>query len=155
MQDFFVTCMGKFRVWNVLPGSIFLTATAVVYMVSSNISRQNKTHHTLRIVGFSYSSRERNYCEHPLDFPSSMCEVRHTPRDAFNITSYFAGKIWNKFTVESLKRNSNVAKRTRNRQNKFTNSFYWFKFNLFVHGAGQRLAQRNLQCFLWFLSREE
>ena len=32
-------------------------------------------------------SRERNHCEQPFDFPSSMCEVRYTPRDTFDITS--------------------------------------------------------------------
>ena len=38
---------------------------------------------TLRAVGFSYASRERNHCEQPFDFPSSMRELRHVPRDAF------------------------------------------------------------------------
>ena len=71
----------------------------------------------------------------------SMCEVRHTPRDVFDITSsYFAG---NYYRAGSPKRSSYVAERTRKRQNKFTNSFYRFKFDLFVLGAGQRLTQRN------------
>ena len=34
--------------------------------------------HTLRAVGFSYASRERNHFEQPFDFPLSMCEVHHT-----------------------------------------------------------------------------
>ena len=96
---------------------------------------------TLRTVGFSCASRERNHCEQPFDFPSSICEVRHTLRDVFDITSsYFAG---NPYTAGSRKRSSYVAERTRKRQNKFTNSFYRFKFNLFVLGAGLRLTQRN------------
>ena len=96
---------------------------------------------TLQTVGFSYASRERNHCEHPFDFPSSMCEVRHTPCDVFDITSsYFSG---NPYTAGSPKRSSYVAERTRKRQNKFTNSFYRFKFNLFVLGGGLRLTQRN------------
>ena len=58
MQDFFiVTCMGKFRVWNVLPGSIFLTATAVVY-IRAVYTRVNKPRLTLAAA---YLSRERNY----------------------------------------------------------------------------------------------
>ena len=70
-----------------------------------------------------------------------MYEVRHTPRDVFNITSnYLAG---NHYTAGSRKRSSYIAERTRKRQNKFTNSFYRFKFNLFVLGAGRRLNQRN------------
>ena len=73
------------------------------------------------VVGFSYASRERNHCEQPFDFPSSMCEVRHTPRDVFDITSsYFAG---NHYTADTTKRSSYVAERTRKRQNKFTDSF--------------------------------
>ena len=96
---------------------------------------------TLRTVDFSYASRERNHCEQPFDFPLSMCEVRHTPCDVFDITlSYFAG---NPYTAGSPKRSSYVAERTRKRQNKFTNSFYLFKFNLFVLGAGRPLTQRN------------
>ena len=35
---------------------------------------------TLRAVGFSYAKRERNHCEQPSAFPSSMRE-RHTTRD--------------------------------------------------------------------------
>ena len=97
--------------------------------------------HTLQTVVFSYASRERNHCEQPFDFPSSKCEVRHTPRDVFDITSsYFAGNL---YTAGSPKRSSYVAERKRKRQNKFTNSFYRFKFNLFVLGAGRRLTQRN------------
>ena len=66
---------------------------------------------TLRAVGFSYASRERNHCEQPFDFPSSMCEVRHTPRDVFDVnSSYFAG---NHYTAASSKRSSYVAERTR------------------------------------------
>ena len=35
----------------------------------------------------------RNHCEQPFDFPSSMRELRHAPRDAFDIkSSSFAGK---------------------------------------------------------------
>ena len=96
-------------------------------------------HLTLRAVGFSFAPRERNHCEEPFDFPSSMCEIRHTPRDVFDII-YFEG---NHYTAGSPKRSSYVAERPRKRQNKFTNSFYQFKFNLFVLGAGRRLSQRN------------
>ena len=96
---------------------------------------------TLRAVGFSYASRERNHCEEPFDFPLSMCEVRHNPRDVFDITSsYFAG---NHYSAGSPKRSSYTAERKRKRQNKFTNSFYRFKFNLCVLGAGRRITQRN------------
>ena len=45
--------------------------------------------------------------------------------------------------IKSPKRRRYVAERTRKRQNKFTNSFYGFKFNLFDLGAGRRLTQRN------------
>ena len=85
--------------------------------------------------------QERNYCEQPFDFPSSMCEVRHTPRDVFDITSFSFEE--NHYTAGSPKRSSYAAERPRKRQNKFTNSFYRFKFNLFVLGAGRRLTQRN------------
>ena len=47
------------------------------------------------------------------------------------------------YTAGSPKRSSYVAERMRKRQSKFTNSFYRFKFNLFVLGAGRRLTQRN------------
>ena len=33
---------------------------------------QSTTLSTLRAVGFSYAKRERNHCEHPSAFPSSM-----------------------------------------------------------------------------------
>ena len=70
-------------------------------------------------------------------FSSSMCEVRHNPRDVLDITSsYF-------YIAGSPKRSSYVAERTRKRQNRFTNSFYQFNFNLFVLGAGRRFTQRN------------
>ena len=60
------------------------------------------------------------------DFPLSMCEVRHTPRDVFDVNlSNFAG---NHDTADSPKCSNYVAERTRKRQNKFTNSFY--RFNL-------------------------
>ena len=77
----------------------------------------------------------------PFDFPLSICKICHTPRDAFDITSsYFTG---NHYTAGSPKRSSYVAERTHKRQNKFTNLFYRFKFNLFVLGTGRRLTQRN------------
>ena len=70
------------------------------------------------------------------------CAKYVTPqRDVFDISSsYFAG---NYYTAGSSKRSNYVAEGTRKRQNKFTNSFYQFKFNLFVLGAGRRLTQRN------------
>ena len=91
-------------------------------MGDSNFSGTAVCTCTLRTVGFSCASRERNHCEQLFDFPSSMCEVRHTPRDVFDITSsHFAG---NHYTAGSPKHSSYVAERTRKRQNKFTNSFY-------------------------------
>ena len=66
---------------------------------------------TLRTVGFSYASRERNHCEQPFDFSSRMCEVRHNPRDVFDInSSHFTG---NHYAAGSPKRISYVAERTR------------------------------------------
>ena len=59
-------------------------------------------------------------------------------------SSYFAG---NHYTAGSSKRSSYVAERTCKRQNKFTNSFYRFKFNLFVLGAGRRHTQRETKYF--------
>ena len=58
----------------------------------------------------------------------------------FDITSDFTG---NPYKAGSPKRSSYVAERTRKRQNKFTNSFYWLKSNIFVLWAGRRLSQRN------------
>ena len=79
-------------------------------------------------------------------------EVRYIPRDVFDITSsYFAGNL---YTAGSPKRSSYVAERTRKRQNKFTNLFYRFKFNLFVLGVGRRLTQKTNAFSQWFLSRE-
>ena len=47
----------------------------------------------------------------PFDLPSSMCEVRHTPRDVFDtISSCFAG---HHFTAGSPKRSSYIAERTQ------------------------------------------
>ena len=107
---------------------------------------------TLRAVGFSYASRERNHCEQPFDFSSSMCELRHTPRDAFDITSsYFAG---NHFTAGSPKRSFYVAERTRRCQNKFTNSFYRFKFNLSALALDGGSLKETNGCSQWFFSRE-
>ena len=83
----------------------------------------------------------RNHCKQLFDFPSSMWEVRHTPYDVLDITSsYFAG---NHYTADLPKRISYVAERTRKRQNKFTNAFYWFKFDLFILGAGRQHTLRN------------
>ena len=100
---------------------------------------------TLRAVGFSYASRERNHCEQSFDSPSGMCDVRDIPRDVFDITSsYFAGNHYTSDSPKrSLKRSSYVAERTRKRQNKFTNSLYRFKFDLFVLGAGRRFTEIN------------
>ena len=56
----------------------------------------------LRAVGFSYASRERNCSEQPFDFPLSMCNVCDTPRDAFDVTSfYFMGKLCNLYVAGS------------------------------------------------------
>ena len=110
-------------------------------MAVNTIANKGYKLDTLRAVGISYASRERNHCAQPFDFSLSMCEVRHNPGDVFDITSsYFAG---NHCTAGSPKRSSYVAEGTRKCQNRFTNSFYRFEFNLFVLGAGRRLTQRN------------
>ena len=89
--------------------------------------RSGRHFSTLRAVGFSYASRERNHCEQPFDFPSSRCEVCHTPRDAFNKMESLLNRLPN--------RSSYVAERTRKRQSRFTSPFYRFKFNLFLLGV--------------------
>ena len=43
-----------------------------------------------------------------------------------------------------LAQTQQLAERTRKRQSKFTNSFYRFKFNLFVLGAGRRAHSKKL-----------
>ena len=83
-----------------------------------------------------------------------MCGVGHNPRDVFDITSsYFAG---NYYTAGSPKCSSYVAKNTCKRQNKFTNAFYRFNFNLFVLVAGQNIQgigiPSNLKGRTFFLS---
>ena len=55
--------------------------------VKVQLQSQIATVNTLRTVEFSYASREGNHCEQPFDFPSSMCEVPHTPRDVFRAKS--------------------------------------------------------------------
>ena len=42
---------------------------------------------------------------------------------------------WNHYSTGLPKRSSYVAERTRKRQNRFTNPFYRFKFNLFLLGV--------------------
>ena len=67
----------------------------------------------LRAVGFSWASLEKNHCEQPFDFPSSMRELRHVPCDAFvhlhlcvkNINHWlFAAQMfpWLSFSSQSL-----------------------------------------------------
>ena len=46
-------------------------------------------------------------------------------------------------TVGSLKRSSCVGENMRATVNQLLNWFYQFKVNLFVHGAGRRLIQRD------------
>ena len=46
----------------------------------------NTSIRTLRAVGFSYAKRERNHCEQPSAFPSSMREFgTYAARDAFDV----------------------------------------------------------------------
>ena len=59
--------------------------------------------------------------------------------------SYFAGENMESPQSRLAQRNSYIAECMCKRQNKFTYSFYRFKFNLFVLGTGRWLIQRNLQ----------
>ena len=54
----------------------------------------------LVISNRTHASREGNHFEQPFDFLSSMCEVRRTPRDVFDVnSSSFAG---NHYTTSSF-----------------------------------------------------
>ena len=69
----------------------FPDSTRIKPLSVHRLSTVTVKYHTLRAVGYSYVSRERSHCEQPFDFSSSMCELRHTPRNVFDITSsYFA-----------------------------------------------------------------
>ena len=95
-------------------------------------------------VGFSYYSRKRNHCEQPLDLPWGISNyiTPHVMHLA-SLRLISREKYGTYYTTGFPKRRRYVAKRTRKRQNKFYNSFYWFILNLFVLGAGRRLTQRN------------
>ena len=50
---------------------------------------------------------------------------------------------FDRYAVGSPKHSSYVGERMRASLNQLSNLFYQFKVNLFVHGAGRRLTQRN------------
>ena len=66
--------------------------------------------YTLRAVGFSYAKRERNHCEQPSAFPSSMRElvtphVMHLMPSSF-VNNFFAGSV-------SVQKNQTVSHQNR------------------------------------------
>ena len=68
---------------------------------------------TLRAVGFFYAKRERNHCEQPSAFPSSMRElvaphVMHFMPSSF-VNIFFAGRV-------SVQKNQNVSHPKRKRR---------------------------------------
>ena len=86
----------------------------------------------------------------------SIEQVRNTSHPTWFIWHHFVWYRGKHYTAGSPKRSSYVAERTRKRQNKFTNSFYRFKFNLFDSWRWTAAHSKKLTvaCSLWFLSRK-
>ena len=86
-----------------------------LHLFANGDQTRNHLVHGEQLVSPTLSERE------PLGatvkFPSSVCEERHAPRDAF------ASSYMEYYTAGSLKHRSYVSEYTRKRQNKFANSF--------------------------------